>query len=61
MIFYVPNDNEISRFVELISVTKNTQSSVKLTLKNNALAGLHGATKCINCMDLIRKNKREKL
>lgn len=45
MIFYVPNSNGINRFIEQISVTTDTQSSLT---KNVDVAGSQGATKRIN-------------
>lgn len=44
MIFYVPNNDVIKRFVEQISVTKVILSSFKLT-ENIDVLGRQGATK----------------
>lgn len=52
MIFYVPNNNGINRFIEQISVTTDTQSSLT---KNVDVAGSHGATKSISSIDLTSK------
>lgn len=52
MIFYVPNNNGINRFIEQISVTTDTQSSLT---KNVDVAGSQGATKSISSIDLTSK------
>lgn len=52
MIFYVPNNNGINRFIEQISLTTDTQSSLT---KNVDVAGSQGATKSINSKDLTSK------
>lgn len=51
MIFYVLNNEGICIFVDQISVSKDIQSSLKLT-KNIDVARHHVATKSINCWDL---------
>lgn len=51
--FFVPNNDGLYRdiFVEQVSVTKDIQSSLKLT-KNVEVAVRHGATTCIKSMGL---------
>lgn len=54
MPFYVPNNDEIYCFPEQKTVTKDRQSSLKMT-KNVNVTGRNGTTKPTNCMDLTRE------
>lgn len=55
MIFYVTNNDGMYCFVEQITVTKDGQSSLRLT-KNFDVAGI---TKSLNCMDLTREKQKQ--